>query len=59
MSNEWQPIATAPQHGNYVRVFMEEGVLYCPDGGIATHWLRLPAPPMDENDDSIDPQNVG
>ncbi len=56
MSNElkWQPIETAPRHGNYVRVFEEEGVLYGPKDGIATHWLPLPAPPMDEDN----PQNA-
>lgn len=43
--NEWQPIATAPRHGNYARVSIEEGLLYCPLGGEATHWLPLPAPP--------------
>ena len=42
---KWLPIATAPRHGNYVRVYAEEGVLFCPDDGEPTHWLPLPAAP--------------
>ena len=47
----WQLIETAPQHGNYVRVYAEEGVLYTPQDGVATHWVPLPPAPAgdDEN----------
>jgi hypothetical protein len=45
----WRPIDDfTPKHANYLRAFVEEGVLYCPDGGHATHWLPLPAAPKAE-----------
>ncbi len=46
----WQPIdEKTPQHGNYARISVEEGVLYCPMNGKATHWVPLPEPPEPEN----------
>jgi hypothetical protein len=45
----WRPIETAPRHGNYVRVYVEEGVLFCPNGGEATHWMKLPEPPNESD----------
>ncbi len=44
----WRDIASAPRHGNYVRVWTEEGALLCPNDGKATHWMPLPAPPQSE-----------
>lgn len=44
----WRPIdENTPKHGNYARVWVEEGLLYCPDNGEATHWMPL-EPPRDE-----------
>lgn len=41
----WRPIdENTPRHGNYARVSVEEGLLYCPGGGEATHWLPLRTP---------------
>lgn len=44
---EWRPITDSwpPQHGNYARVYVEDGALLCPNGGEATHCLLFPAPP--------------
>lgn len=47
-TSPWREIASAPRHGNYARVSTEEGLLYCPDNGEATHWMPLPSPPVSE-----------
>lgn len=46
-ASRWRSITATepPRHGNYVRAYTEEGVLYCPLGGEATHYLLLPHPP--------------